>query len=184
MKHIRSTKKRRSKKQSTKKQSTKKRRSMRSKSMRSIRTRRNRSRRMRGGSTSVVPGVTGAGSATTSASGQELKMPGYAPPPVLNPNAIYDAGARQNNIKGGGRGSRSSKYTHKKQKKQKKQKGGSGSWIDNLYGYKPPPGMMGPIPQPSQTMMTNNLVLDAARISLAGQVDSQYDKNVCSIPNK
>jgi hypothetical protein len=157
---------------------------MRSKSMRSRKLR----RRMRGGSTAVVPGVTGAGSATTSASGQQLNIPGYAPPPVLNPNAIYDAGARQNNIKGGGRGRargrtsrRSRKYTYKKQNKQK---GGTGSWIDNLYGYKPPPGMMGPIPQPSQTMMTNNLVLDAARISLAGQVDSQYDKNVCSIPNK
>ena len=67
-------------------------------------------------------------------------------------------------------------------------KGGSGkkrqSGGDNLalYAYEPPPGMMGPIPQPSQTPEANNLILQAAKISTTGQANAVYDKNVGNAP--
>ena len=186
MKHtIRSIRSKQSRRTRRSKQS---RRTRRSKQSRRKQSRRKQSRhnrklrqRMEGGWGAAVPGVSGVSpsGSTTSASGQPLQLAGYSPPPPFNSSDLATTAARQNAIKAGGgrsraRASRSRKY--------KKQKGGTGSWIDNLYGYKPPPGMMGPVPQPSQTMMSNNLVLDAARISLAGQVDSQYDSNVCPIP--
>jgi hypothetical protein len=61
-----------------------------------------------------------------------------------------------------------------------KQRGGN----DNLalYAYNPPAGMMGPIPQPSQTPDANRLILQAAKISTTGQANSVYDKNVNNAP--
>ena len=55
----------------------------------------------------------------------------------------------------------------------KGQRGGN-KYLD-LYQYKPPPGMMGPIPQPSQDTASNNLILQAAKISTTGQANAQYD---------
>jgi hypothetical protein len=61
-----------------------------------------------------------------------------------------------------------------------KQSGGS-AWLDQLYAYAPPPGMMGPVPQPSQSADANNLIVNAANISVAGQANAQYDRNVCPV---
>ena len=59
---------------------------------------------------------------------------------------------------------------------KKRQSGGSA--VLDLYAYAPPPGMMGPIPQPSHDAASNNLILQAAKISTTGQANSQFDKNV------
>ena len=56
------------------------------------------------------------------------------------------------------------------------QRGGN-STLD-LYAYAPPPGMMGPIPQPSQDAVANKLILEAAKISTTGQANAVYDNNV------
>jgi hypothetical protein len=55
----------------------------------------------------------------------------------------------------------------------KGQRGGN-KYLD-LYQYKAPPGMMGPIPQPSQDAASNDLILQAAKISTTGQANAQYD---------
>jgi hypothetical protein len=67
-------------------------------------------------------------------------------------------------------------------RKIKKQRGGS-SWLDKLYAYTPPPGMMGPVPQPSQSPASNGLILNAAQITVAGQANAQFDGNVCPTRN-
>jgi hypothetical protein len=38
---------------------------------------------------------------------------------------------------------------------------------------------MGPVPQPSRYEDVNNVIRDAAKISVAGQANAQFDKNVC-----
>jgi hypothetical protein len=48
----------------------------------------------------------------------------------------------------------------------------------DLYAYAPPPGMMGPVPQPSQNAASNSLILQSAIISTTGQANAQFDKNV------
>ena len=53
-----------------------------------------------------------------------------------------------------------------------------GNSILDLYAYKPPPGMMGPVPQPSQDATSNQLILQAAKISTTGQANAQFDDNV------
>ena len=58
---------------------------------------------------------------------------------------------------------------------KKRQSGGSS--VLELYAYAPPPGMMGPIPQPSQNAASNNLILQAAKLSTTGQANSQFDNN-------
>ena len=66
--------------------------------------------------------------------------------------------------------------------KHKKQKGGTlTSSVLNLYNYIAPPGMMGPVPQPSQNEAANNLIKQAAVISTSGQANSQYDKQVNNV---
>lgn len=66
--------------------------------------------------------------------------------------------------------------------KYKKQKGGTlTSSVLNLYNYIAPPGMMGPVPQPSQNEAANNLIKQAAVISTSGQANSQYDKQVNNV---
>jgi hypothetical protein len=74
------------------------------------------------------------------------------------------------------------KSAHKKTKKsahKRKSNQRGGSWIDALYSYEPPPGMMGPVPQPSNYTDSNNLIVTAAKISVAGQANAQFDNNVC-----
>lgn len=53
-----------------------------------------------------------------------------------------------------------------------------------MYAYTPPPGMMGPIPQPSNDAITNKLILQAAKIDTMGQANAVYDNNVNNPPVK
>ncbi len=61
-----------------------------------------------------------------------------------------------------------------------KQRGGS-AWLDKLYAYVPPLGMMGPVPQPSYSADANKLIINAAKIHVAGQSNAEYDGNVCPV---
>ena len=61
-----------------------------------------------------------------------------------------------------------------------KQRGGS-AWLDKLYAYAPPLGMMGPVPQPSYSADANKLIINAAKIHVAGQSNAEYDGNVCPV---
>jgi len=66
-------------------------------------------------------------------------------------------------------------------KKKNKQHGGTNNNILQLYAYDPPPGMMGPIAQPSSDAASNNLIRQAANITVIGQSDAQYDNNVGNV---
>jgi hypothetical protein len=142
---------------------------MRSNRMRSKHTRKLR-RHMMGGNVQGVSGDSPTGSSPGN-NGYPLTVAGYTPPPPAQ--SSYAAGVAQNNAnnqvkQGGGK------------RNYRKQKGGT-SWLDALYSYTPPPGMMGPVPQPSQSPMANNLILNTTKISVAGQANAQYDNHVCPI---
>jgi len=64
-------------------------------------------------------------------------------------------------------------------KRKHKQRGGNNNL--SLYAYQPPPGMMGPVPQPSTDDTSNKLILQAANISVNGQANSEFDKNVNNV---
>ena len=135
-------------------------RHMRSRRMRS---RRLLSRRMRGGDNSTAT----------------LKITPYTP---------YGGDSTNNNPQGAGKSQNSGNIALAgggRRRKIKKQKGGDVSTaIMNLYKYIAPTGMMGPVPQPSTDEGSNNLILQAAKISTNGQANAQYDNNVNNVVSK
>ena len=157
------------------------------------RNKRVKSYRMRGGQAAAVPAVVPA----------DLTLKQYPGPVQTGQGAIENnqannvntakvnvalaGGASSTRRKGsrgsrrsrGSRGSRRSRGSRGKRNKGK-QKGGS-AWLDKLYAYTPPTGMMGPVPQPSQSEDANRLIRNAANIHVAGQSDAQYDGNVCPV---
>lgn len=85
-----------------------------------------------------------------------------------NAQAAGDQNAGNNLLKGGS------------YKRINKQRGGDGCAgnVLSLYAYNPPAGMMGPIAQPSTDAASNNLILQAANISVNGQANAQFDSRV------
>ena len=133
----------------------------------------NRRRRLRGvEGVANNAGSTNANATNENPSGatvpQQTVQPTPGPSNVAANNNAQNSG--NNKLSGGGR------------RKIKKQRGGS-SWLDKLYAYTPPPGMMGPVPQPSQSPTSNKLILSAAQITVAGQANAQFDGNVCPTRN-
>jgi len=112
-------------------------------------------RRMRGGNK--------GDQVTTTPSGAKITIS----QPEVNVQPTGGQQSSQNTKLGGGGGSCMNKN---------KQYGGNS--ILDLYAYKPPPGMMGPVPQPSQDATSNQLILQAAKISTTGQANAQFDDNV------
>ena len=92
---------------------------------------------------------------------------------VQDPNANRVESSQNTKLGGGGISSMNAK--------KNMQNGGNSTLA--LYAYKPPPGMMGPIPQPSQDATSNQLILQAAKISTTGQANAEYDNNVSSCKN-
>ena len=111
-------------------------------------------RRMRGGDTT-----------TTTSAGATIVIKS---PEVQPPNNGSSTSSPNTKLGGGGGGSCMNT--------KNKQYGGNS--ILDLYAYKPPPGMMGPVPQPSQDATSNQLILQAAKISTTGQANAQFDDNV------
>ena len=133
--------------------------------------------RMRGGGESVVTS-NGTGNTSTNA-----VIPAYNAGPGGDTTRQTNANMAQNNqaqnssnksLTGGG---------YKKKYKQHKQRGGNNS-ILQLYAYEPPPGMMGPVSQPSVDAASNNLILQAAKISVNGQANAEYDNNVGNVVSR
>jgi len=183
MKHISRTKRRMKKYTKTAKRIARmKRRTRRirrsSISRRKIRRSRIRRRNIRGGDGTVVKlpngGVAYGASGTVAvvpAMGNKVNQTGGDNAAIIagNAQAAGDQNAGNNLLKGGS-------YN----KKINKQRGGDGCTgnVLSLYAYNPPDGMMGPIAQPSTDAASNNLILQAANISVNSQANAQFDSNV------
>ena len=143
---------------------------------RTRRMRRNsiRRRNIRGGEGTVVK--TDSGGVSYGASGTVATVPTMQSGGNVNVNATKEADSDQNagnNLLKGG--------SYKK--KFNKQRGGdacSGNVL-SLYAYNPPAGMMGPVPQPSTDAASNNLILQAANISVNSQSNSEFDSRVNNV---
>ena len=135
-----------------------------------------RRRNIRGGDGTVVKlpnGGVGYGAGGTVAIVPAMSQSGGNNASIIagNAQAADDQNAGNNLLKGGS------------YKRIYKQRGGDGCAgnVLSLYAYNPPDGMMGPIAQPSTDAASNNLILQAANISVSGQANAQFDSNVNNV---
>jgi hypothetical protein len=129
------------------------------------------------GNGTVVKGLDGSisyGAAGTVATIPTMSQVGGDNASIIADNqaAGNDQNAGNNLLKGG---------SYKK--KYNKQRGGDGCSgnVLSLYAYNPPAGMMGPVPQPSTDAASNNLILQAANISVNSQSNSEFDSRVNNV---
>ena len=138
-----------------------------------------RRRNIRGGEGTGTVIKTATGGVAYGVEGVHAVIPAMSQAGGDNASIIADNQAAGNDQNAGNQSLKGGSY----KKRSNKQRGGDGCAgnILSLYAYKPPAGMMGPVAQPSTDAASNNLILQAANISVNSQSNSEFDSRVNNV---